>query len=523
MPIRLEIITGIRPDVWSQPRPGTPFAGILGKKSVLPVPGPAGIFRRLVEVKCNLTFNDRLPPNFSRLLSQIAPLLRPMHETEKTEGDAPMKTYDAAVIGGGLAGLIAAIDLARAKKSVVLLEKSGHVGGRAVSVRRNGAIFNLGGHALYRGGEAYQILQELGIKLEGGSPPAKGLALWRDGLTALPGDPATLLASKLLSWPGKIEFGRFMLKLGKLETHGLPNIALRDWAEREIRDPMVRHLFYALCRTSTYVHDPDRQSVGPVLRQVQRSLKSGVLYLNGGWQGVVDQLHDLAVRAGVTLLNNKSVTGLLQENGIVRGLQCADGELLYMPHVIATGSPADTYRLLGEAAERTALRRWKHDAQPAAAACLDLGLKRLPVAGRHLAIGLDRPIFFSHHSRVAKLSDNGTLVMHLIKYNGSGESNPQADERALEHTMNLLHPGWQQEVVARQYLPNITVVHDYMHIGRQNSQPGPAVPEVRGLYVAGDWASHGEMLADAAAASARRASLRVLKDLAAAANHTTTV
>ncbi|MED4609905.1 hypothetical protein [Paenibacillus validus] len=145
------------------------------------------------------------------------------------------------------------------------------------------------------------------------------------------------------------------------------------------------------------------------------------------------------------------------------------------------------------------------------------------MADRHFAIGLDQPIFFSHHSRVAKLSHNGTLVMHLIKYIGSGDSHPQADERALEQTMDLLHPGWQQEVVARQYLPNITVVHDYMHIGRQDSQPGPAVSEVRGLYVAGDWASHGEMLADAAAASARRAALRLLKDLAATANHAITI
>ncbi len=109
---------------------------------------------------------------------------------------------------------------------------------------------------------------------------------------------------------------------------------------------------------------------------------------------MVDQLHDLAVRAGVTVLNNKNVTGLLQENGVVRGLQCTDGELVCTPNVIATGSPADTYRLLGEAAERTALRRWKNDARPASAACLDLGLNRLPVADRHFAIGLDQPIFF---------------------------------------------------------------------------------------------------------------------------------
>ncbi|MEC0245313.1 FAD-dependent oxidoreductase [Paenibacillus chitinolyticus] len=41
------------------------------------------------------------------------------------------KTYDAAVIGAGLAGLIAAVKLTQAGKSVVVLEKSHRLGGRA--------------------------------------------------------------------------------------------------------------------------------------------------------------------------------------------------------------------------------------------------------------------------------------------------------------------------------------------------------------------------------------------------------
>ncbi|MBW7459920.1 dehydrogenase, partial [Paenibacillus sepulcri] len=150
------------------------------------------------------------------------------------------------------------------------------------------------------------------------------------------------------------------------------------------------------------------------------------------------------------------------------------------------------------------------------AACLDLSLGRLPVPGRQLAMGIDQPVFFTNHSRSSKLSDNGEQVVHLIQYNGTGESDPREDERKLEQTMNLLHPHWQKEVVARQYLPNITVVHDYMHIGRRDPMPGPAVAGIEGLYVAGDWASHGEMLADAAAASARRASIQLLKELSAA-------
>lgn len=419
-----------------------------------------------------------------------------------------MKTFDVAVIGGGIAGFIAANDLADAGKSVVVLEKSDRFGGRAMTVNKNGALFNLGGHALYRGGEAYSILQELGVKLEGKSPSKKVSAIWMNKVLPLPGDPLKLLSSRLLSWAGKMELGWFMGRLAKVDANALATTSLRDWTEQEIRDPMVRHIFYALCRTSTYVHDPNYAVAAPVIKQVQRALKSNVLYLDGGWQTIVDQLRERAVYSGVTILNNQCVIGI-EHDGEVRRLAYADGSTMDISNVVSTVSPAETCRWITDA-QHTMLQRWKDEARPSMAACLDLCLKRLPVAGRNVAIGLDQPVFFSNHSARAKLSDNGTLVMHLIKYNGCAKSDPNADRRVLEETMSLLHPDWQKEVVAQQYLPNMVVVHNYPHMGQTDPFPGPVVPEIRGLYVAGDWASHGEMLTDAAAASARRAVQHIL-------------
>ena len=46
------------------------------------------------------------------------------------------------------------------------------------------------------------------------------------------------------------------------------------------------------------------------------------------------------------------------------------------------------------------------------------------------------------------------------------------DKEQLESTMELLHPNWKREVVAQQYLPKITVVHDFPHIDRVE-KPGP--------------------------------------------------
>lgn len=146
---------------------------------------------------------------------------------------------------------------------------------------------------------------------------------------------------------------------------------------------------------------------------------------------------------------------------------------------------------------------------------MDLCLMRLPVPNRFAVLGVDQPIYFGNQSKFTRLSEDGTSVVSIIKHNGTGGTDAKADERFLEQMMDLIQPGWRKELVARQYLPNMVVAHDYMHIGREDRFPSPAVPEITGLYVAGEWASHGELLADAATGSGRRAARCVLKDMEA--------
>ena len=414
-----------------------------------------------------------------------------------------MTKYDTVIIGGGVAGLVTAIEIAKAGRSALVLEKADKPGGRAMTVRKGGALFNLGGHALYIGGEADRLFGRYGLHLEGNKPGTKGLAIWNGALAPLPGDPRSLLGSRLLGWSGKAKLVSAMMKMIKADPAPLARVSLRQWAEAEIGDPMVRHIFYALCRTATYTQEPDLQCAGPMLKQVQRSLKTGVRYLDGGWQTIVDRLRDKALAVGADIRTGASVKEILHADGAVQGVLCADGTTIPASAVVSTASPAATCALAG-GEDIATLRRWKDEARPAMAACLDLALRKLPVADRHLAIGLDQPIFFTDHSRAARLSDDGSIVVHLIKYNGSGQRGTKEDERLLERTMSLLHPGWEREVVERQYLPSMAVVHDYPHMGR-TAAVGPEVPEIRGMFVAGDWAGHDELLVDAAVASALRA------------------
>ncbi|MBB6673453.1 phytoene desaturase family protein [Cohnella nanjingensis] len=421
-----------------------------------------------------------------------------------------MKPFDAAIIGGGIAGLVAAIDLAQAGKSVVLLEKSSQFGGRAISVKRYGATFDLGAHAIIRGGALDEIFQDLGIRMEGGSPSANVSLLWNNQVSHL----FRFIFSQHLSWLGKIEFFKFYNKLTKIDADSVPAISLRSWLEQEIRDPMTRHIAYAMFRVSAYLHAPDHQLAGPSLRSIARTTKkNSIIYVQDGWQTLIDQLNEKAVRSGVSMMTRKNVTEI-KHDGTVRQIRFADGQEMDIAHVIAATPPSVTSRILGDVGSKSVLR-WKEQAHVMKAASLTLSLKRLPAPDHFAVLGVDQPIYFVNQSKFIRLSEDDTSVVNIVKYNGTGGTDPKTDERFLEQMLDLIQPGWQKEVVAKQYLPNMVVAYDYMHLGREDRFPGPAVPEIAGLYVAGEWASHGEQLADAAAASGRRAARCVLKDMEA--------
>lgn len=415
--------------------------------------------------------------------------------------------WDVVVVGGGLAGWIAAVYAAKNGKRTLLVEKAAAFGGRAATVIKEGTALNLGAHAVYRDGELPAVLKELGIELEGGVPEAGGHASCNGKLYMLPGSPLSLLSSRLLSWPGKLELAKLMMNVKSMNDSMLPAGSLADWAEESIREPMVRHLFYTLCRTATYAHRPDIQLAGPVLRQLRHVLQGGVLYLHGGWQTMIERLHLTAKGTGlVTAVTGRTVRRVSPAAAAETSrysVSFADGDAVQAESVILAIPPAECCRIV-EGAERTSLDVWRRQAEPVTAACLDLVMRRLTQPRVQFVMGVDSPFLFTNQSRAATLNDNGLLAVSLLKYHGADQPQTEQDKRHMEHIMEQLQPGWREETAAVQHLPHMTVVHDHPHIGR-TELPGPAVPEMPGLYVAGDWAGHRELLADASAASAKRA------------------
>jgi phytoene dehydrogenase-like protein len=423
-----------------------------------------------------------------------------------------MTKYDVAIIGGGIAGLTTAIYAAKAGKQTAIFEQQKKLGGRAITNKKQGVYFNLGGHALYKG-EAYDTFQKLGLRLEGGALSSDAYGIWKNQLLTLPMGLPSLLQTPLLSWKGKMEFTKLLTKLGKMDTSMFDNISVHDWIETYLHDPMVKKLFYSLLRTSSYVARSDLMIAGSALKQLQRSLK-GVWYLDKGWGSLVEELRELAVQLGVQLFTDQKVSTVEHQDQQVKSVVMEDGRKIEASNIVITTSPAIANKLVPNA-DQTALNRWSKQAIAVTVACLDVGLKQLTNPKYNFIYGLDLPILYSNQSRLgkpraAKMSDDETQAIITFKYQES-QSDVKQDEEQLEQVLDLIQPNWRDQMIVRQYLPKMTVVHDYPHMKRQEN-PEPAVPEIKGLYVAGDWVTHGELLVDASVESAKRAVRHLLQE-----------
>jgi phytoene dehydrogenase-like protein len=189
----------------------------------------------------------------------------------------------------------------------------------------------------------------------------------------------------------------------------------------------------------------------------------------------------------------------------------AEGDVRRAGSVILAVRPAVAASLVRDSA---ALAAWAERAIPVRAACLDVGLRSLPNPKVGFGLGFDEPLYFSVHTRSARLAPEGGATIHVARYLGpEPPPDPAAAERELEALLDLAQPGWREEVIARRYLPNMIVVHwlPAAESGGTAGRPGPAVPDVPGLFVAGDWVGPEGQLADAALASGRAAARLTLE------------
>jgi phytoene dehydrogenase-like protein len=423
-----------------------------------------------------------------------------------------------AVIGGGIAGLVCANHLSDLAPNVgvTVFESGEEFGGRGRTQTFSGAALNLGPHALAKNGALATQLRAWRIEPEG-AVPRRARGYYEGRSYALPAGPVSLATTGLLPGWARFRLVAAMVSIVRATPSEVAGMSVLEYIEQLTEDERVRRMLVALARLATYAGELNRLSADVFVDQMQVAT-GGVLYLHDGWQPMVDSLVGRLRERGVELLSGQAVNLIEADasEAATNGVGLRVGERLReFDAVVVAASPGTAARLLGDAAAGLA----GLDARPrrVRVACLDLVLNSWPDEAPDLTLGIDEPIYISNHSRTARLSEDGSQVVHCARYLDSSDSLDSSQVRAgIEEVLDHVFPDWRDAVVDSRYLPQMTAVEQAPSpetSGRAGRMPVSSA-SLPGIYFAGDWVGPRGWLSDAAAASAEAAAMSVAEQIA---------
>lgn len=304
---------------------------------------------------------------------------------------------ELTVVGGGLTGLVAAIEGAERGWRVRLHEARSSLGGRAGTLHGPYRA-NRGPHALYTDGPLWSWLEQRGLVPAVVAPRGETLFRVAGRLEARPAALGEAIAALPATAPVEQSF--------------------RGWLSGHVDDPRVVEALIGLTFIVTYDHDPGRLSAAFVHDRLRRG-GHHVRYVRGGWARMIDALADRAVDLGVELRRGSRVRSV------------TDG-----PTILATTLSA-ARRLTGDPR-----LEWRGTR----VALVDLGLRPAASVGWFRVFDLDQRIYAARYSEVdPSLAPDGHHLLQIAAALEPGEPFTAAAARVRE-LLDATAPGWADDV-----------------------------------------------------------------------------
>ncbi len=275
---------------------------------------------------------------------------------------------DVAIIGGGLSGLSAAVQLASHDCTVTLLEQSPKLGGRCYSYvdEKTGDVVDNGQHVLL--GAYHDVLHYLDIigtkqflKHESSLKlpfhhPEKGFADFRFSSLPKPFDVAIgMMKFKLFSFGDRrrmMNVGRYLKKWSVDVEHSLVNLTVDQWLKNLGQSDEVCRCFWNPIAVSVMNDLPEHSSALLFARALRaaffgiRSDSAVLIPTIGQTELYVDAAVGFIRKRNGIVRTNAEVTEVLIQNERVQGIRLQNGESISSKYVIAAVPSFSLERLI---------------------------------------------------------------------------------------------------------------------------------------------------------------------------------
>jgi hydroxysqualene dehydroxylase len=280
-----------------------------------------------------------------------------------------MKARHVTVVGGGLAGITAALDCARAGAAVTLLESRGRLGGAAYSFTRDGIHADNGQHVFLRCCTGYRTLLEQleatrGVTMQERleivvlAPGGKRARLKRSALPAPLHLAGALAGYRFLSARERVTMARAMQSLRSLDPDD-PAVDARsfgDWLRKHGQRTPALEMTWGMISRPTLNLDFDDASLAQAAQVFQLGLLQDSSAGDIGYARVpLSEIHDVAARRalerlGVEVHLRRGASMIVPSNGGFR-VEMSGAPTLQTDAVIVAVPPDRAAPLLPAEAE----------------------------------------------------------------------------------------------------------------------------------------------------------------------------